>query len=965
MGQPYDRSGREHDIWRHDAATVVEQGAPFAGHSWRHGSPVGAGMYPEETKAADEQVWWGGFDESMQDSSRELASFHVLSHSRRGSASSAAFHGRTEAASLTALSSRPHPAGPGAATWHSPYLPALADMGLTSQCSMLGGNHSAPLEPGGGQPRPSTAAVFDFHENDWPPVAAASQSTASAYMGFPSAGPSLPQAGESYGLSPHMAPPAYAPPRAAALHSRPGGAHARHAGFADSAARHISPAAGAGSGGGPPIGAQLLPGPLSVRGQAPNPYSEGRLEQRQMDRLPYDLPVALQRAAMEARSSHFDKYGKLRCLSCNKMLGAYAALEQHLASKHDGYNSEQRKYYEAALLGKEDAGLGAAGTKQRALYFQEVIAAAIRKDGAPPGQHVLAAYLREPVAAGNSGRGLQQYYGGGGRSLGRGEGPPYSFNPNPATSAPLTQRRGKESLVPKKKKVSALKKVILRERAEKAALSTPELQSSATLAASKEGVPPGTVEGVAEAKAGGPSRDSKEGDSDDDNDSEGNDDNDDDDEEKFQSVEESKGGSGSSGSSSAISSPKVKGGASSASYTDSWLANKQPPAVRTGGAGKAEGGAGGSQLSAHGAAGADDVEVDSVAAVQRALALPPGEGDSKDSTMRHALQEFIRAQQALVAAVEGQLSTSKGSRGGSSARTSRSGSPPTAPPGQRAVAGGGGPVPSEQALSDDIDRLQTYLESFSPSPSSRTPPGGTTSPPPRLGSPLLGGLGRGGQLIVSEESNKPSSTSSRAASHDGDGGRLGGDRARPNTYIGPDVNIRYCKQVITTELNRVTTELLKELLRFQERAKAKDPIKAKKKRRLVVGLREVSRAVRSGRAKCIIVAPNIEAIVSEGGLDCTLNEILKQAEEKGVVVVFALTKSRIAQAFGRRVRMSTVAICDYDGANDLYKEMVVHAEAGRQQWAAAHSDPESSGAPAAAPGPAPEEESAAGQEPSV
>lgn len=45
--------------------------------------------------------------------------------------------------------------------------------------------------------------------------------------------------------------------------------------------------------------------------------------------------------------------------------------------------------------------------------------------------------------------------------------------------------------------------------------------------------------------------------------------------------------------------------------------------------------------------------------------------------------------------------------------------------------------------------------------------------------------------------------------------------------------------------------------------------------------------------------------------------------------------------------MSTVAICEYDGANDLYKEMMKHAVAGREQWAAKHS--QSPTAPIAAP----------------
>eukprot|EP00271_Cylindrocystis_brebissonii_P017460 TRINITY_DN4552_c0_g2_i1.p2 TRINITY_DN4552_c0_g2~~TRINITY_DN4552_c0_g2_i1.p2 ORF type:complete len:131 (-),score=28.59 TRINITY_DN4552_c0_g2_i1:1577-1969(-) len=104
------------------------------------------------------------------------------------------------------------------------------------------------------------------------------------------------------------------------------------------------------------------------------------------------------------------------------------------------------------------------------------------------------------------------------------------------------------------------------------------------------------------------------------------------------------------------------------------------------------------------------------------------------------------------------------------------------------------------------------------------------------------------------------------------------------------------------------------------------------KRRLVVGLREVLRAARSKRAKTILLAPNIEEITSEGGLDCAVEKIAAQAAAHEIPVVFALTRNRIAQVFGRRAHMSAVAICDFDGANSLHKELLRLAEAGRQEW---------------------------------
>ena len=44
-------------------------------------------------------------------------------------------------------------------------------------------------------------------------------------------------------------------------------------------------------------------------------------------------------------------------------------------------------------------------------------------------------------------------------------------------------------------------------------------------------------------------------------------------------------------------------------------------------------------------------------------------------------------------------------------------------------------------------------------------------------------------------------------------------------------------QVISGDLNRVVVELLQQLLFWQERQKAQDPLKAAKKKRLVSGLR--------------------------------------------------------------------------------------------------------------------------------
>ena len=51
-----------------------------------------------------------------------------------------------------------------------------------------------------------------------------------------------------------------------------------------------------------------------------------------------------------------------------------------------------------------------------------------------------------------------------------------------------------------------------------------------------------------------------------------------------------------------------------------------------------------------------------------------------------------------------------------------------------------------------------------------------------------------------------------------------------------------------------------ELKRFQDRAYHQDAVKAKMRRRLVFGLREVAKAVQLKKAKAVVVAPNIEEV---------------------------------------------------------------------------------------------------------
>ncbi|KAH6930417.1 hypothetical protein HPB50_013457 [Hyalomma asiaticum] len=74
----------------------------------------------------------------------------------------------------------------------------------------------------------------------------------------------------------------------------------------------------------------------------------------------------------------------------------------------------------------------------------------------------------------------------------------------------------------------------------------------------------------------------------------------------------------------------------------------------------------------------------------------------------------------------------------------------------------------------------------------------------------------------------------------------------------------YCDHVPSAEINNITRTLLTDLVFFQERLYQKDPIKARYKRRLVYGLKEVRKYLLLNKLKCIIFAPDIEEVKAAG-----------------------------------------------------------------------------------------------------
>ena len=216
--------------------------------------------------------------------------------------------------------------------------------------------------------------------------------------------------------------------------------------------------------------------------------------------------------------------------------------------------------------------------------------------------------------------------------------------------------------------------------------------------------------------------------------------------------------------------------------------------------------------------------------------------------------------------------------------------------------------------------------------------------------------------------SKPEQAKKEVADDEGGGADASNDDAEEDTAEGskdtvlrrPDAAFsdpwlvrEYVDQLVLPEVNEACLALLQELSRFQERLYLKDPVKANTKKRYLCGLREVTRSLKTNKAKAVIIAHNVERIESENGLDeivAQLMELSKSRQEwvfneetkkstqeliprdDAIPVIYAFTRKQLAKALKRSVRTSVVAVLNYDGAGELFAKMIAETKAARQRW---------------------------------
>lgn len=127
--------------------------------------------------------------------------------------------------------------------------------------------------------------------------------------------------------------------------------------------------------------------------------------------------------------------------------------------------------------------------------------------------------------------------------------------------------------------------------------------------------------------------------------------------------------------------------------------------------------------------------------------------------------------------------------------------------------------------------------------------------------------------------------------------------------------------VCPPEVEEKIRELVGALMQFQERARLKEAAKAKKARRMVFGLREVIRGIRTKKIKFIILAPNVE---KSSALESEIAEIHSSAgeAEEPIPILYAMSGRRLGKCLGKNVKITVIGIQSADGAHDTFQELL-------------------------------------------
>lgn len=80
------------------------------------------------------------------------------------------------------------------------------------------------------------------------------------------------------------------------------------------------------------------------------------------------------------------------------------------------------------------------------------------------------------------------------------------------------------------------------------------------------------------------------------------------------------------------------------------------------------------------------------------------------------------------------------------------------------------------------------------------------------------------------------------------------------------------------------------------------------------------------------MAPNVEQMDVNGGIDDHLVDIIAKCMEQSVPLIFALSRKRLGHIYGNRKKVSAVALLNVHGLESLHEKVVSLMMQGKARW---------------------------------
>ncbi|KAI4491827.1 hypothetical protein M0804_003219 [Polistes exclamans] len=146
----------------------------------------------------------------------------------------------------------------------------------------------------------------------------------------------------------------------------------------------------------------------------------------------------------------------------------------------------------------------------------------------------------------------------------------------------------------------------------------------------------------------------------------------------------------------------------------------------------------------------------------------------------------------------------------------------------------------------------------------------------------------------------------------------------------------YCNNLVTLSLNESLDKFLSEIRRLQSKLYGRDKNKGKYKRRYYSGLKEVQKHVILKKVRFVVIAPDIEKIMSAGGLNEEVDKLLEMCRKNKTVYCFGLRRRKLGYYAHGNGFVSCIGISNYANAEKLFWNVLVEVVEARNAFEKLH-----------------------------